>query len=146
MKVLLTDDSMTIRIIIRDLLKELGYEDVVECRNGIEAMEALQKNHFDLTVLENIKNEPCMDNESVPVVFITSDTDYRQIERAKALNAFGYIKKPFRKEGLERAIVAAENAEKKRQAAKTSETEAVAAPAAVPCRQRPSARVRSRRS
>ena len=140
MKVLLTDDSMTIRIIIRDLLKELGYSDITECRNGEEALQVLQKEHFDLilldihmpkmdglTVLENVRSEPCMGNESIPVVFITSDTDYRQIERAKSLNAFGYIKKPFRKEGLERAIKAAENAERKRVA-----TEGVYTPAAAP--------------
>lgn len=138
MKVLLTDDSMTIRIIIRDLLKELGYTDITECRNGEEAWNTLQREHFDLilldihmpqmdglTVLEKIKSEPNMGNECVPVVFISSDTDYRQIERAKSLKAFGYIKKPFKKNGLQRAIIAAENAEKKRQAQQVAEGGAV---------------------
>lgn len=136
MKVLLTDDSMTIRIIIRDLMQELGHTDVSEGRNGREAWEMLQKEQFDLilldihmpemdglTVLEKIKTDPDSSHQHVPVVFITSDTDYRQIEKAKDLKAFGYIKKPFKREGLEAAINAARRAEERRLSKAAEEAE-----------------------
>ncbi len=140
MKVLLTDDSMTIRLILRNLLKELGITDITEGKNGQEALDLLMANRFDmvlidihmpkvdgLTVLERIKTDPASINKDVPVVIISSDTDYRQIERARGLSAFGYIKKPFKKKGLQAALKAAEEAEKRRQRAEAeAEAEAIA--------------------
>ena len=120
MKVLLTDDSRTIRILLHNLLDQLGITDVHECQNGREALEQLVKQHFDLilldihmpeadglTVLEFIKQNPESTHKEIPVVVISSDTDYRQIEKARDLGAYGYIKKPFRRDGLAAAIEAA---------------------------------------
>ena len=128
MKVLLADDSMTIRMILKNLLNELGITDITEARNGQEALDILSQSQVDLiltdihmpimdglTFLENIKTRPESKHRYVPVVVISSDTDYRQIERAKNFGAFGYIKKPFKRESLEAAIKAARDAEARRQ-------------------------------
>ena len=128
MRVLLADDSMTIRMILKNLLGELGITDVAESRNGQEALDLLSQSQFDLvltdihmpkvdglTVLEEIKTNPGSTHKYVPVVVISSDTDYRQIDRAKNLGAFGYIKKPFKRESLQAAIAAAQEAEARRQ-------------------------------
>jgi two-component system chemotaxis response regulator CheY len=118
MKVLLTDDSRTIRMILRGLLRELQITDVLEAQNGQECIETLQNNEIDvvfldihmpkmsgLDALSFIKETPGLSD--LPVVIISSDTDYRQVEKARDLGAFGYIKKPFRLEGLRSAIMAA---------------------------------------
>ncbi len=123
MRVLLSDDSKTIRLILRNLLWELGINEVEEAANGREALELLAKYQFDLIlldihmpeiegldVLEAVKTGEDTRHVDVPVVIISSDTDYRQIERARDLGAYGYIKKPFKKEGLEAAIAAAQQA------------------------------------
>ena len=128
MKVLLADDSMTIRMILKNLLNELGISDITEGKNGQEAIDLLGQSQFDLVltdihmpkvdglaVLENIKMDPESTHKNVPVVIISSDTDYRQIERARDLGAFGYIKKPFKRESLQAAIKAAQEAEVRRQ-------------------------------
>ncbi len=123
MRVLLSDDSKTIRLILRNLLWELGLQDVDEASNGREALAALNEKQYDLIlldihmpevdglgVLEALKSAPDSAYADVPVVIISSDTDYRQIEKARDLGAYGYIKKPFKKEGLEAAINAARQA------------------------------------
>ena len=128
MKVLLADDSMTIRMILKNLLNELGIMDITEGSNGQEALELLTQSQFELIltdihmpkidglmVLEEVKTNPESTHKYVPVVIISSDTDYRQIERARKLGAFGYIKKPFKRESLQAAIKAAQEAEARRQ-------------------------------
>lgn len=128
MKVLLADDSMTIRMILKNLLGELGITDITEGCNGQEALEFLNESQFDLvltdihmpkidglTLLEEVRKNPASTHTHVPVVIISSDTDYRQIDRAKDLGAFGYIKKPFKRESLQAAIAAAQEAEARRQ-------------------------------
>ena len=132
MKVLLTDDSMTIRIILKNLLKDLGVTDVTEGCNGQEALDFLTESQFDLiltdihmpkkdglTVLEHIKTHPDSKHKDVPVVVISSDSDYRQLDRAKNLGAFGYIKKPFKRENLEAAVNAAKESEARKQQKET---------------------------
>jgi two-component system chemotaxis response regulator CheY len=136
---------MTIRIIIRDLLKDLGYTDVTEGRNGAEAWELMQKDQFDLLLtdihmpqmsglelVEKVKLDPTSTHAEIPCVFITSDTDYRQIEKARDLKAFGYIKKPFKREGLEAAIEAAKRIEQQRNAAAEQAAEQTAEQVAEP--------------
>jgi len=124
MKVLLVDDSKTIRMILRNLLWELGIDHVTEAADGLEALEALASERFDLvlmdlhmpersgmSVLEEMKAEGSA-HKDTPVVIVSSDSDYHSIERARDLGALGYIKKPFKKEALRTAIgVAAGNLE-----------------------------------
>ena len=71
MRVLLTDDSMTIRMILKNLLKDLGLTDITEGKNGQDALDLMSNEQFDLilidihmpkvdglTVLEKIKTDP----------------------------------------------------------------------------------------
>jgi len=109
MRALIADDSKTIRLILHNLLWELGIDDVKEAANGMEAIEALKGGGFDLVLLD--LHMPQADGFDVlratpeaPVLVISSDSDLRQIEKAMSLGARGYIKKPFRKDELQVAI------------------------------------------
>jgi CheY-like chemotaxis protein len=109
MRVLLADDSKTIQLILRNLLWELGIDDVKTVHNGREAIESLSSEEFDLILLdlhmpEANGFEVLPHAEGTPVVVISSDSDHRQIERARDLGARGYIKKPFKRDALDQAI------------------------------------------
>lgn len=117
MKVLLTDDSATIRMILKGLLKQLQITEIMEAQDGQEALTLLKSNTVDLVLLDihmpNLDGLQCLEQirklptgNSVPVIMITSDTDAKQIERANELGANAYIKKPFRIEGLREALTA----------------------------------------
>ncbi len=120
MKVLLADDSRTIRLILRNLLADLGIRDITQVVDGREALAATEEKQFDLILtdihmpnldglsfLKAIRIRPASKHRKTPVIVISSDPDYRQIERARAWGACGYIKKPFNRDGLVAALMAA---------------------------------------
>ncbi len=118
MKVLLTDDSATIRMILKGLLKQLEITDIVEASDGKAALDALQKHPIDLMLLDihmpHMDGMACLQSVKqnaattrVPVVIISSDTAATQLEAAEKLGACAFVQKPFRLEGLRQAIHAA---------------------------------------
>lgn len=115
MKVLITDDSSTIRMILKGLLKQLNILDVAEADGGRSALEYLKVNPVHLMLLDvhmptldgldclrELRKNPGTAN--LPVIIVTSDTTPDQINRAKELGAHAYISKPFRLEGLRIAL------------------------------------------
>ena len=115
MRVLIVDDSATIRMILTGQLKKLGLTDVIEASDGKAAIEILAKhevglllidihmpNMDGLSCLELIKTNPAL--AGIPVIIVSSDTDPAQIESAKSLGAHAYIRKPFRIEALRDAL------------------------------------------
>src|SRR5437016_8198391 len=118
MKVLIADDSSTIRMILKGLLKQLQITETIEAPDGKVALELLAKNTVDLVLLDvhmpNMDGLSCLEaikrasgTANLPVIIISSDTAPSQIESAQTLGAHAYIKKPFRIEGLREALVAA---------------------------------------
>lgn len=117
MRVLITDDSATIRMILKGLLKQLQITDIKEACDGRTALELLEREKFDLLLLdihmpvtdglkclEQLKTREA--TAGLPVIMISSDTTPSQIASAEKLGAHAYIKKPFRIEGLREAIAA----------------------------------------
>lgn len=115
MKALITDDSATIRMILKGLLKQLQIAEIVEAADGRQALTVLSKERVDLVLLDI--HMPVMDGlgcleliratpdlRELPVIIVSSDTTPAQIERAKTLGAHAYIKKPFRLEGMREAL------------------------------------------
>lgn len=118
MRVLLTDDSKTIRMVLRDVLTQLGHTDVHEAENGAKALELVAQGGFEVILLDlhmpvldglgtlkQLKAEP--KTAHIPVVIISSDTDMRVIDQARQLGAIGYIKKPFKPEAMQKALAVA---------------------------------------
>ena len=118
MRVLLTDDSKTIRMVLHELLVQLGHTDVLEAENGCKALELVAQGGVDvllldlhmpvldgLATLKQIKENP--KTAGIPVVIISSDTDMRVIDQARQLGAIGYIKKPFKAEAMQKALAVA---------------------------------------
>lgn len=117
MRLLICDDSKTIRILLKGALAELGHLDVVEAGDGKACLDAVRESRFDVVLLD--LHMPQMDGLEVlkalransatatlPVVIISSDADMRNVEQARQLGALGYIRKPFRPDGIAKAIEA----------------------------------------
>ncbi len=106
MKFLVVDDFSTMRRIVRNLLKELGYVNVEEAEDGVEGLSKLRAATFDfvvsdwnmpnmdgLTMLQNIRADPAL--KHLPVLMVTAEAKKENIVAAAQAGASGYVVKPF---------------------------------------------------
>ena len=106
MKFLVVDDFSTMRRIVRNLLKELGFTNVDEAEDGQIALQKLNSLPFDFVVtdwnmpnmdglplLQNIRATPSL--KHLPVLMITAEAKKENIIAAAQAGASGYIVKPF---------------------------------------------------
>lgn len=106
MKFLVVDDFSTMRRIVRNLLKELGFANVDEAEDGAIALQKLQTGGFDfvvsdwnmpnmdgLTLLQTVRATPNL--KHLPVLMITAEAKKENIIAAAQAGASGYIVKPF---------------------------------------------------
>jgi len=105
-KILVVDDFSTMRRIVRNLLKELGYVNVDEAEDGAVALQKLQGGGFDFVVsdwnmpnmdglqlLQAVRADPAL--KHLPVLMITAEAKKENIIAAAQSGASGYIVKPF---------------------------------------------------
>jgi two-component system chemotaxis response regulator CheY len=105
-KFLVVDDFSTMRRIVRNLLKELGYSNVDEAEDGQMALSKLRSEAFDfvisdwnmpvmdgLTMLQNIRSDPAL--AKMPVLMVTAEAKKENIIAAAQAGANGYVVKPF---------------------------------------------------
>ncbi len=109
MRILVVDDSITMRRIISNNLAQAGYEDVVQAGNGVEALS--QMNGVNLVLTD--WNMPVMDGltlvkeiranatfGNVPIVMITTEGAKDEVMEALKNGVNDYIVKPFTKQIL----------------------------------------------
>ncbi len=116
-RILIVDDSKSIRLMLKKVLKMLEYDidAVFEAENGKEALEVLRNEWIDivftdiympemdgLTLIQKIKEEGLM--ESLPIVVVSSDTAETTVQQAQELGAKFYIKKPFDPNQIDEAL------------------------------------------
>lgn len=114
-KFLVVDDFSTMRRIVRNLLKELGYSNVEEAEDGQNALNMLRNGDFDfvvsdwnmpnmdgLTMLQNIRADAKL--SSLPVLMVTAEAKKENIIAAAQAKANGYIVKPFTSATLEEKL------------------------------------------
>ena len=112
MKILFVDDFATMRRIVRNLLKEIGYGNADEAEDGQAALNMLRGGRFDFVVTD--LNMPNMNGfellrhiradeklKSLPVLLVTAEARREDIVTAAQAGASGYIVKPFTKATLE---------------------------------------------
>lgn len=105
-KFLVVDDFSTMRRIVRNLLKELGFNNVEEAEDGAIALGRLKSGGIDfvvtdwnmpnmdgLTLLQSIRADPGL--KHLPVLMITAEAKKENIIAAAQAGASGYIVKPF---------------------------------------------------
>jgi two-component system chemotaxis response regulator CheY len=112
---LIVDDFSTMRRIVRNLLKEIGYNNAEEAEDGAIALNMLKASKFDFVVsdinmpnmngfelLKNIKADTTL--KDVPVLMVTAEAKKEDIVQAAQGGAAGYIVKPFTKATLEEKV------------------------------------------
>lgn len=106
LKFLVVDDFSTMRRIVRNLLKELGFTNVEEAEDGIDALQKLRADSFDFVISDwNMPNMTGIDLlrqvradaalRHLPLLMITAEAKKENIIEAAQAGASGYIVKPF---------------------------------------------------
>ena len=106
LKFLVVDDFSTMRRIVRNLLKELGFANADEAEDGAVALQKLKGGGFDfvvtdwnmpnmdgLALLQAVRADPAL--KHLPVLMITAEAKKENIIAAAQAGASGYIVKPF---------------------------------------------------
>jgi len=115
MKILIVDDFSTMRRIIKNLLRDLGFNNTSEADDGQTALPMLQSGNFDFLVTD--WNMPGMTGidllktvradeklATLPVLLVTAEQKREQIVEAAQAGVNGYIVKPFTAEVLKEKI------------------------------------------
>lgn len=112
MRAMVVDDSKAMRTILKRLLGECGYSEILEAGNGREGMEIMQGgdvpelalvdwNMPEMTGIEfvaAVRADPSFSN--VILMMITTETSIDKIQEALATGADEYVMKPFTREVL----------------------------------------------
>ena len=115
MKFLIVDDFATMRRIVRNLLKEIGFNNADEAEDGQAALTKLKAGKFDFVVsdinmpvmngfdlLRSIRADDAL--KAIPVLMVTAEAKKEDIITAAQSGASGYIVKPFTKATLEEKV------------------------------------------
>ena len=115
MKFLIVDDSLTMRRIVVNTLKTLGYDQVVEATDGKDALAKLQTEGADFVVTDwnmpemnglelskAIRSHPQLEN--VPILMVTTRGNKEDVIEAMKVRVNNYIVKPFTPQGLKDKI------------------------------------------
>lgn len=104
MRILLIDDSKTMRNIQRSVLKQLGYTEIEEACDGQDALSKIGSFKPDLCLVD--WNMPIMDgltfvttfrqtNKSTPLIMVTSEAEKSRVIEAIKAGVNNYVVKPF---------------------------------------------------
>ena len=115
MKILVVDDFSTMRRIVKNLLRDLGFNNTTEADDGLTALPILQKGGIDFLITD--WNMPGMQGidllkavradeklASLPVMMVTAEQKREQIVEAAEAGVNGYIVKPFTANTLKEKI------------------------------------------
>ena len=114
-KVLVVDDSASMRSLLVSTLEEIDGIEAVEARNGFEALKALPMQPFDLImtdinmpeingleIVHFIKSNQTY--QRIPLIIISTERGQSDIQKGLALGAQKYITKPFDPEQVKKTV------------------------------------------
>lgn len=112
MKIMVVDDMSTMRRIVKNVLKQLGFTNIEEAENGKEALEKLKGEPYGFVVSD--WNMPVMTGidmlrairadealKQIPVLMVTAEAQKENIIEAVQAGVSNYIVKPFTAEALQ---------------------------------------------
>jgi two-component system chemotaxis response regulator CheY len=115
MKILVVDDFSTMRRIIKNILRQLGYTNTVEADDGTTAWELLNKEPVDfiiadwnmpkmtgLELLQRVRGSE--EFEDMPFLMVTAEAQQENIIAAVQAKVSNYVVKPFTADALEQKI------------------------------------------
>lgn len=106
MRILVVDDFATMRRINKNILKQIGFENVEEAEDGVEAMAKLQRGGYGFVVsdwnmpnldglglLKKIRADPAL--KDLPVMLVTAEAEKDMVVEAIQAGVNNYVVKPF---------------------------------------------------
>ena len=115
LKVLVVDDMMSMRNIVKRSLVEIGYQDIHFATNGEEALEKLKAGEFGfvlldwnmpimsgIEVLRTMRANPAL--QKIPVLMITAEAQMENIMEAVQAGVSEYLVKPFSGQALQEKL------------------------------------------
>lgn len=106
MKILIVDDFSTMRRIIKNLLRDLGFTNTIEADDGQSALPILKAGSIDFLItdwnmpgmsgidlLKTVREDPNI--KQIPVLMVTAEAKREQIIAAAQAGVNGYVVKPF---------------------------------------------------
>jgi len=113
MKIMLVDDSRTIRNIQKKILIEIGYTDIQEAGDGVEALNLYKESKPDLMLVD--WNMPNMNgltliqtirqmDKAIPLIMCTTEAEKSRVLEAVKAGVNNYVVKPFTAETLSEKI------------------------------------------
>jgi two-component system chemotaxis response regulator CheY len=115
-KILVVDDFATMRKVVRNLLKQAGYENIVEAEDGVSALRVLKSQKVDFVISDwNMPNMTGIellkavradsDMSTMPFLMVTAEALQDNVIAAVKAGVSNYIVKPFTAEILNEKIV-----------------------------------------
>ncbi len=111
MKILVVDDFSTMRRIVKNILKQLGYENIDEAEDGVQAYSKLKNGGFGFVVsdwnmpnmdgielLKKVRSDPEL--KDMPFLMVTAEAEKEKVVEAIKAGVNNYIVKPFTAEVL----------------------------------------------
>jgi two-component system chemotaxis response regulator CheY len=115
MKILVVDDMVTMRKIVKNILKQLGFTHIEEAENGQEALQKLRGDTFGFVVSD--WNMPVMTGidmlrairgdeklKAIPVLMVTAEAQQSNLVEAVQAGVSNYIVKPFTAETMQEKL------------------------------------------
>ena len=117
MAILIVDDYKTMLRIIRNLLKQIGFDNVDEATDGSTALQRLREKNYGLVIsdwnmepmtglqlLKEIRSDSKL--KHIPFIMITSESKTENVIAAKEAGVSNYIVKPFNADALKQKLQA----------------------------------------
>jgi two-component system chemotaxis response regulator CheY len=115
MKVLIVDDFATMRRVLKNIMKQIGFSSITEAENGKEALKILKEQSIDLLLCDwNMPEMPGIDVlkavrqdeelKNTPFVMVTAEAQKENILEAVKEGVSSYIVKPFTPETVEEKL------------------------------------------
>jgi two-component system chemotaxis response regulator CheY len=115
MRVLVVDDFSTMRRIIKNILRQLGFNNIVEADDGTTAWETINRDHIDfiisdwnmpqMTGIDFLRKVRASDQfAAMPFLMVTAEAQQENIIEAVQARVSNYIVKPFTAETLGQKI------------------------------------------
>jgi two-component system chemotaxis response regulator CheY len=111
MKILVVDDFSTMRRIIKNILKQIGFENVEEAEEGSQAFEKLKQGGYGfiitdwnmpvmdgMALMKKVRSDP--DLKDLPILMVTAESEKEKVVEAIQAGVNNYIVKPFTAEVL----------------------------------------------
>jgi len=115
MKILVVDDMISMRHVMIHMLRDLGYNDLDEAGDGVQAFDKLKKGSYDLLItdyymphidgrqlLERVRHNEKL--KTLPVLMVSCEDDQKKIKSLIEAKVTGFIVKPFTANTLKKQL------------------------------------------